>query len=1102
MLTSYTQRKLAPPPLTPKLLHRSSIIQALQNVVPTSSSAQTNYKLILLCAPAGYGKTTLLADFANHLQLQCGWYFLSESDNDIWVFVELFITCIRQCYPQFGPALDSQLEQARFALINDTHYFDHLTALTDAILNAIENDIPNHFLLFLCNYHIVNENEKIRLFMNHLLLNLPKHCTMIIETRAFPALDLTKLVVTGQVFGLGSNSLRFSTEEILALSQLQNSETLAEKELKQLIAPFNGWIAGILLGTRLGNIQFLSSQSFISTWGSPAISMDRQTLFAYLANEVFKQDLEAYAFLKDTSLLQEMTSDICDYLLDSTSSAKMLMYVEQQGLFVVRSEKEGQQFFICHPVLRELFYAELAQQQPDRKKHLHQRAAHFFFAQQNYEEAIHHALGAEDDENAAQIVQIAAQQALAQGYVETVIRWLHMFALPMLERSPVLLLLQAKIYFLNYDYLKARPLLDRACTLLKDKEVEGSTLSTTVLLAEVFIAQSTLLFRDGAYSKAQELCMQAIQLLPENEKDLYAQAYQRMGICSCLQGDYLTGIAQMQQALQLKGSQQVTIQLAHLHSGLANAYTVIGTLALADHHRSRAITLYDKLGDTRGRINNLIWITIAKRNRGDIENAIAMLLDIIASAQKEQFPSGEAYAKLSLSEAYQLQGAFEKALALSEEALILAQQIEDSYLENHLLCSLAMSYSFMGDTHTALLLIERVQIKTTSSSYETFYRELTRGTILLLQQQYEDAHSCFSNLESIVIQHNNRAHSLSAFIRLACCQVALGLYQQAYQTMQTVSKRAQQGDLEHIVKIEVQRFPLVRQALHYEPTTTILAESQLEEGPHIHAPGEVQPTYQQACISVHAPTLQIHTFGEPAVLIDGSPVTHWRMARSQELYFFLLDHDRAISKEHIIATLWPDEDDTIQQTFRSTVYHLRKIIGQECLVYIGNAYQLRLDAVYGNAFWYDVAVFRQYYTQAQQALAEDDDQTAYNYITQMLSCYKGDYLLPFYNNWCHVRRDELRRIYVNARKEIAFITWRDENFDESLHHWQQLLNIDDCSEEAHYGLMRCYQRLGKRELAIRQYQHCTEVLQRELSITPGPTLQKLYRRLIQTEEVY
>ncbi|MBA2682783.1 MAG: hypothetical protein H0U76_30870 [Ktedonobacteraceae bacterium] len=102
----------------------------------------------------------------------------------------------------------------------------------------------------------------------------------------------------------------------------------------------------------------------------------------------------------------------------------------------------------------------------------------------------------------------------------------------------------------------------------------------------------------------------------------------------------------------------------------------------------------------------------------------------------------------------------------------------------------------------------------------------------------------------------------------------------------------------------------------------------------------------------------------------------------------------------------------------------------------------------------------------------------------------------FYSDWCTPQRDELRQAHLNAHHRLAQIAWRGEQFDQSVIHWQQMLVVDNCLEDAHYGLMRCYLRLDKRGLALRQYQRVCTALQDELAVPPGPAIQSLYQRLV------
>ena len=288
-------RKIIQPHLPPTVLHRPTLVDILKQSIEEPSSI---CKLVLLCAPAGYGKTTLLADFATHSSVRCCWYFCDSSDRHIMTFLEVLLASVRQHFPLFGQELDTWFAHAaEFLSAKEVRY---LELFVDKFVAACKEDITERFALFLCNFHEISQNEQINLLVNRLLDSLPQHCVIAIEGRAIPALELVSLLSRYQMVSIGSSTLSLSVQEIQALANVVHAGPLTEKEASRLREAFDGWVAGILRGTRLGHASLRSFPgASLTTRSGQAIRMDRQNLFAYLVNEVFKQEEEVYAFLKE-----------------------------------------------------------------------------------------------------------------------------------------------------------------------------------------------------------------------------------------------------------------------------------------------------------------------------------------------------------------------------------------------------------------------------------------------------------------------------------------------------------------------------------------------------------------------------------------------------------------------------------------------------------------------------------------------------------------------------------------------------------------------------------------------------------------------------------
>src|SRR5947209_11561676 len=158
-------KKISAPVHSPDILHREALVMKLNEVLAELSSANghkvPHYKLVVLCAPAGYGKTALLADFAQHTSLPCCWYFLDHTDIDKTAFLTSLILSIRQQFPDFGRMLDPLLSSAIAANVDPLSHPRHFEAVLGALVTALASEIPQRFALFLCNYHEVNTSQRV-----------------------------------------------------------------------------------------------------------------------------------------------------------------------------------------------------------------------------------------------------------------------------------------------------------------------------------------------------------------------------------------------------------------------------------------------------------------------------------------------------------------------------------------------------------------------------------------------------------------------------------------------------------------------------------------------------------------------------------------------------------------------------------------------------------------------------------------------------------------------------------------------------------------------------------------------------------------------------
>lgn len=1108
-------RKITAPVLPRTFLRRPALVAHLREAIARETrdnGSRTNYRLVLLCAPAGYGKTTLLADFAHTTQLPSCWYFLDHTDVDSTIFLRTLFASVRQTFPHFGQALDHFFLNGPGENLACTESM-YQSAL-DALCSALATEIRDHFALYLCNYEEINESESLNRLVTHLLKSLPAHVTLVIESRVMPDIPLLPLFVHEEVAGLDRDSLRFSTGEIFELARLYGLTAFTEAEAEQLAVTFDGWITGILLGTRLGDLRLYpfrqqrldNDLDVIDPHKRSVTARKQQNLFAYIVNEVFQQDMTAYTFLQAAALLREMEPAMCNSLLDITDAAECLARLEHNNLFVVSYHNGAELIYTCHPVIRDLLCQEFRQQEPQRFTLLQRKAAELWQARRNYDQALYHAFEAGATDLAVQLIFEAYKQLLQQKHLDTLMRWLERLPAETRESNPRLLLIQATLLLARGLHSLALPVLDKAALLVEAGGGESHAGEVSLLQIEVDILRSKVLFQAGDYVLARTVCQQALLQLPNDEIELRAAAEMRLGLCANLLGDFSAGLLHLQQALAIWSNQLPLHQAADIHGALANTYYLMGNFALAEHHLARALNYCEQLHDEYGKVDNLIRKGLLRLYQGSYAQAEEVLLQALELARTSLHDQRcEAYALANLGSVYIEQAMYTQALTCCEDSLLLAYQCGNRSLVNATLSNMAITHLLMGDTSSALLFAQKMTIQAGDEqtiSYEYVGREITYGMIEFYQGRYDEAYTRLARLHKGLNANSLRRVQLQVKLRLAACQLARQRQAEAVHLLEEIVDLFASNDgYKQLVHVELRWQPALLQTVKSLPRLARLREILELPADEPRAAAASQSVSGGLLVQPRLSRLSIRAFGEPVVFIDDQPVRRWRMARAMELFFFLLESATPLSKEQIITALWPQFDEQINQTFHSTLHHLRKLIGESCLLFRANGYSLNLAACYGENVWYDVQEFQTLHREASQALVHAGDEAARKAFLRMVELYQGDYGRPFYSDWCTLKRDELCTLYLEAQRQLAHIAWRQQAYDECVHHWRQLLRRDNCQEEAHYGIMLCYLRQEKRSAALRQYHACKETLQQELGLQPGGAIEKLYQRLVASADL-
>jgi len=239
-------------------------------------------KLVLVSAPAGYGKTSLLIDLHHHSDLPFCWLSLDALDRDPQRFASYFIGAIEEKFPDFG-------KRASEILNSFTSISEGMESLVVALVNDIFDHIPQHFVLVLDDYHLISDVPVIQNFLNRFIQLVDENCHLIVSSRALTQLpDLPLLVARNLVGGLDLSELAFRPDEIQALF-VQNYNTFISEEIaKELFDETEGWITGLQL-TRLGITHGMEERRRITRTAGVG-------LFDFLGQQVLDQQPEDVRF--------------------------------------------------------------------------------------------------------------------------------------------------------------------------------------------------------------------------------------------------------------------------------------------------------------------------------------------------------------------------------------------------------------------------------------------------------------------------------------------------------------------------------------------------------------------------------------------------------------------------------------------------------------------------------------------------------------------------------------------------------------------------------------------------------------------------------------
>jgi LuxR family maltose regulon positive regulatory protein len=526
-------------------------------------------KLTLVCAPAGFGKTTLIVQWHySYPELPLAWVALDEGDNEPLRFLRYLVAAFRNFIPVEADNILTQLNNTYLVGVETV-----LTSLINALTNLISDQDLQALYLVLDDYHFI-QNQTVHNAIAFLLEHLPPQLHLIITSRTEPLLPLARLRARGQFTEIRASQLRFQPEEITTFVEQDSTfkTLLTDQEIAQLYTHTEGWVVGLQLALlwlrgRDNKLELLKS-----------FSGSNRFVLEYLAEEVLaQQPVRVRTFLLQTSLLNRFNASLAGAVTGLEWDKEDLQQLERANLFLIALDAEGE-WYRYHHLFGEFLYHLLKREATGQIRELHMKASEWFQQNGLLYEAIEHALAAPDFEQAARLLEQLAMSLVMRGELVVLDTWLTKIPDKILYTHPYLCL-----YFALLTNLKGQ--IDEAERLLKLGEDKIKIAAEPDKLRHFFHLRMHLAREQNKLVETLEYTRQTLRFIPESQSGSRA-------VASSAPSQVYINLGEVNQALKYKDSlsdalQQETSLLGQLFPGfiLADLYLLQGRLqeALATH---------------------------------------------------------------------------------------------------------------------------------------------------------------------------------------------------------------------------------------------------------------------------------------------------------------------------------------------------------------------------------------------------------------------------------------------------------------------------------------------------------------------------------------
>ncbi|HMB24707.1 MAG TPA: tetratricopeptide repeat protein [Anaerolineales bacterium] len=1057
-----------------ELITRTRLIDAVYE--------QLEKRLLLIVAPAGYGKTSLLVDLAQQSELPVGWFSLDALDQDPQRFLRYLIAAVAERFPSFGR--DSLAALESMASIEQDE-----ERLLITITNEINAQINEHFILILDDYHLVSTIPFINHVISRFLQLTGEHVHVILSTRSLPNLpDVPLMIARNQVGGLSFEELSFCSEEIQQLFKQNNGIQLSQQDAQTLVKETEGWIAAIhLTNGHPGTLPELHPLE------------STRELFDFFSKEVLlRQPEQVRRFMLMTSLFDTFDVALCEQVLESLTEEQhfdwqsLFENVRTGNLFSVPLDNDGH-WMRYHHLFQHFLRSQLQYEQPVLAWHIQQNLARAYEERQDWEAAMDVYARLDDYENQARLLTQRGMIFVMAGRILTLANWLNKLPGDVVSSHPALVSLLGTVRTSQGDNRQALELYDLAEAKLHESGNEVEWTTTLVRRAEVCRQL-------GYYDRAQKDVEQILELTRESSipdmQYTFSEALRIQGLVLFALGHMKEALTWLQDALRTCQSTGGKINIPILETELGVVHRRLGEPEVAAQYYASALQAWENTGNTGWKARLLNNLGMLYHMTGRLDEAYPLLQEALKTSERSGYARIQTNVLISLGDLLTDLSDYASAYSYYDQALTLASRLGHSLYIFYASLGQARLQRLKGNHALAMEELRRTELsQVTLGIFERAIFNLELGFCWLESNKLELGIDMFREAVSLFGQGGNQMEQAVAQLWLEVASSAQNPDEAIDRLRDLLPARREWGKAtpQMIQAGYATRWLKKRgSSLLKDPVLKLFfgkAEQIRESLPNLY--GNLMDGDENMRSTLAR--LEITSFGEVAVRHNQQLVelSNWQTREARDLFLFLLQSP-ALTKEQIALVFWPDISPArLKVRFKINVYRIRQALGQDVILFEDDRYRFNKSI---NYTW-DREEFDELFEKLHRDVSPYERRKL---LEQTVALLKGDYLAELNVDWALLDRLKYQEIYRYIMLELATLYLQDGQAHKCLNTARRVLLSDPLLESAHRLIIQAYASLHDPASMTQQYRQYQQTLENEMGLEPSLEISTLYEQLMAT----